>query len=338
MVRVDIADRKSLLHRRRGRCHETVGRRRRPRAIVSRTRRTRPAPFPGRNPTKHLASHLLHPSRQPPQPKIPAPPSSPPHPPERPKREPAHGIQPPRQIPQQPSRQRNPRPLPSRFPSPQRTRPRPDSGNLNPPPPRPPPPPSPPGTSASAPPSPPTRTPPSATRTPFSAEPRPRTNTGTLNESGSPVSRAGLAPPHGVDDDAVRLGRLQPVRQDLVPGPLPADPRLFNRCRRPGTTEPPVRIPQRWDLHDPGVHARGQSEIIGVDDQLFPRGQKSPSLMVRNFLGLARSSLPRDFNSRVAPLTSRTLRIDQQLSDGALSGVDLVDRAVVFAHEPSSRS
>src|SRR5581483_11736541 len=54
-------------------------------------------------------------------------------------------------------------------------------------------------------------------------------------------------------------------------------------------------------LDDAFVHVRGKAEIVGVDDQLFAGGQKIVSLMVRNFLGLARMSLASDWNSRVAP-------------------------------------
>src|SRR5206468_11292621 len=46
------------------------------------------------------------------------------------------------------------------------------------------------------------------------------------------------------------------------------------------------------------VHARGQTEIVGVDNQQL---QKTESLMRRNFFGFARKSFIRRCISRVAP-------------------------------------
>ena len=53
-------------------------------------------------------------------------------------------------------------------------------------------------------------------------------------------------------------------------------------------------------LDDAFVHIGGESEIIRVDEQ---PSQNIPSLMRRNFFGLARMSLRRLCASRVAPLS-----------------------------------
>ena len=54
-------------------------------------------------------------------------------------------------------------------------------------------------------------------------------------------------------------------------------------------------------FQDALIHAAGETEVVRVDDQPPAPVQKSPSLMLRNFLGLARKSFIRVRISWVAP-------------------------------------
>ena len=53
-------------------------------------------------------------------------------------------------------------------------------------------------------------------------------------------------------------------------------------------------MPLAMRLDNSLVHIRREAEIVGIDHQLFTRGQNSASLMVRNFFGFARMSLASD--------------------------------------------
>src|ERR1035441_4872541 len=70
-------------------------------------------------------------------------------------------------------------------------------------------------------------------------------------------------------------------------------------------------------FHDPFVHVGRESEIVGVDYQLFSGDQNRVSRMVRNFLGFARTIglTPEEFRRRNFLSTGMHTATGQHLSD-----------------------
>ena len=95
-----------------------------------------------------------------------------------------------------------------------------------------------------------------------------------------------------------------------------------------------VRMPLAMRLHDALVDVRSETEIVGVDDELFARGQNSMQPDREELLGIGPHVLGQrlEFARRAGERVVQ-LRVHHQLPQRALSGVDLVDGAVELGHQ-----